>query len=846
MLRRTLVGNLFVQFSDIEYLSLMLLFGLPIVQSVCKDIESLLLLVAHSYTIPFDWGRILMTAFDSLKKKISEDPQSFVVILGAGASVPGGLPMWEELRNRLCDRACENMQPDEAKRETEEIKRNATLWTSFSRLKRKLGSLAFEKAIVEELDTSGKRIPKLYRQLWELNVAGIITYNIDRFAVNAYSEYKKETVDFATAIEPHKYQNYPVSSNKFVFHPHGFIADAKSWVFTETERSELYSKNENHKNAMTTLLNGKNLLIIGFNPNEWSFRDLIKDVGISGRIGGYHNYYFCPNPHPNDIIELGECGISVIPYSPTSNMHEEINQYIEHLISYNSTDTFAPSIYSGKVFTESDIPSEEDIYKVSRHELRNVLNGVVAGIIPPDTTPSANQIKKLEDFYNTYVEQLHRAWLVDHRKETTNKVYGYRALQPIGKGAFGSVYEVVDSDNQRYALKVLLPEVKDNIAYLSCFRRGIRSMNILKDRGIDGMVKIHDSYEVPACIIMDYVDGVTLREAIDNRFLEGLDVKLGILERIATIIRSAHQLEDRILHRDLKPENVMIENAYSSQDFDDPRCIPQVKILDFDLSWHRGATEKTVMFGAISQGFMAPEQVDTKADKALSRSTAVDVYSIGMLMYYVLTGNNPMPNQSMFGDFKDRVHESLQGKYRYNWRCLPEFLADTIIRATDPNPIKRISLDSIINNLQIARDMHLRSVIPNSHPLVLAEIKDRIDCYGEVTATEYGRKLAIEYTSIGKRLTLATASERSKIKLNVLLERYARSSDQRDGLVKYFTKHKEKALSAIKADLFGEKNGYSTERDIQIEFSTVLPDTLSLQYITEVADNIGEVRLCLS
>jgi hypothetical protein len=204
-----------------------------------------------------------------------------------------------------------------------------------------------------------------------------------------------------------------------------------------------------------------------------------------------------------------------------------------------------------------------------------------------------------------------------------------------------------------------------------------------------------------------------------------------------------------------------------------------------------------------------------------------------------------MPNQSMFGNFKTRVHESLQGKYRYNWKCLPEFLADTIIHATDPDPLKRISLDSIINNLIIARDMHLRSVIPNSHPLVLAEIKDCVDCYGEVTVSEYGRKLAIEYTSIGKRLTLETTSERSKIKLNVLLERYARSSDQRDGLAKYFTKHREKAYSAIKAELFDEKNRYSTERDIQIECSTLLPETLSLQYIEKIAGNISEVRLCL-
>ena len=95
------------------------------------------------------------------------------------------------------------------------------------------------------------------------------------------------------------------------------------------------------------------------------------------------------------------------------------------------------------------------------------------------------------------------------------------------------------------------------------------------------MVKIHDSCEVPACIVMDYIDGVTLRDAIDNRYIEKLEVKLSLLERIAKVIHSAHQLEERILHRDLKLENVMIENCFSALDFDDPDNIPNIKILDF-------------------------------------------------------------------------------------------------------------------------------------------------------------------------------------------------------------------------------------------------------------------------
>lgn len=298
---------------------------------------------------------------------------------------------------------------------------------------------------------------------------------------------------------------------------------------------------------------------------------------------------------------------------------------------------------------------------------------MVASIIPSDQVPTEEQIRQLERFYNTYIVQLHRAWLVDPRSENTNTVYHYKTVRYIGNGAFGSVFEAEDDEGNRFALKVLLPDVKDKISYLSCFRRGIRSMRILTEKDIPGMVNIHNSYEVPACIVMDMVDGITLREAIDKRFLTSLDTKMIILKQIASIIHQAHQLEERILHRDLKPENIMLEYCYSASDFEDPHDIPNVKILDFDLSWHRGATEKTVMFGAISQGFMAPEQTDSSTDKSLSRNTAVDVYSLGMLSYYVLTGKNPMPNESLFMDFPQRVLASISAAYKYEWKCLPVF-----------------------------------------------------------------------------------------------------------------------------------------------------------------------------
>ncbi|MGN0352479.1 MAG: SIR2 family protein [Roseburia sp.] len=783
-----------------------------------------------------------MNAFDELKHKIVEDPASFVVILGAGASIPAGLPSWSELKNCLYDALPEVIEDSEQLAAAQRaINESRDLWKAFSRLRHHLGTGKYEREVVHALDCSNLAMPALYKQIWQLNISGIINFNLDKFAIDAYSEVHKKSVDVATGNEPHKFKNFPLSSEKFVFHPHGTLSDPTSWVFTENERRNLY-QNHDFRNIITTLFNSKNLLIIGFNVDEWSFQQLITDCGISQKLNGYHNYYFCPNATADIQRELGDLGVAVIPYSPTSPKHSELNEYLTIIQNFKSVDSALPTVYTGKTYTEADIPSETDCYRYTVDKLRDILNGVVANIIPSNTTPTKEQLDNLEKFYNTYIEQLHRAWLVNPKRPSTATVYGYTTTRFIGNGAFGSVFEAEDKDGNRCALKVLSPEVKDNTSYLSCFRRGIRSMHILKEKNIDGMVKIHDSYEVPACIVMDLVDGITLRKAIDQRFLTRLEVKLSVLERISTIIYSAHQLEERILHRDLKPENIMLENCYSAADFDDPSEIPNVKVLDFDLSWHRGTTEKTVTFGAISQGFMAPEQVDVSVDKSLSRNTAVDIYSLGMLAYYVLTGNNPMPNESQFASFPDRLREALEAKYTFNWKCLPEYLCKTILKATDPEQFNRIPLDVFIQNLNTARKIYLNSELPNTHPLILMELKERLGKCTRCDIFDFGRKMCLDYAAFSKRVTLSTASEKSEIIMSIAIERYASDSDRRDGLSKYLRHIADKAATYADSKFFHSVKVEQLESSVSIQMLAYLPKTIGLQYIEDIASNILEVR----
>ena len=254
---------------------------------------------------------------NKLKKNLKENSRSFIFILGAGMSRAAGLPSWKELSDGLID-YYEQLQSEKTG-ETEiflkRLRETQDLWKVFSSLKRKLPELEYNKYITAQLSDKNRDIPYNYKLIWELDVCGVITFNIDKLILDAYSNVYKSSVDFATGKEFYKYNNFPVSNDKFVLFPHGEISNPSSWIFTEEERNNLY-KDKNLKNIMSTLLNGKNIVIAGFNPHESSFLSLLADFFIGDRISGYDNYYIGADIIWDDREKLADYGINCISYSP--------------------------------------------------------------------------------------------------------------------------------------------------------------------------------------------------------------------------------------------------------------------------------------------------------------------------------------------------------------------------------------------------------------------------------------------------------------------------------------------------------------------------------------------------
>lgn len=237
--------------------------------------------------------------------------------------------------------------------------------------------------------------------------------------------------------------------------------------------------------------------------------------------------------------------------------------------------------------------------------------------------------------------------------------------------------------------------------------------------------------------------------------------------------------------------------------------------------------------------------IDTTEDKSLSRNTGVDVYSIGMLTYYVLTDSNPVPNQPQFEGFRDTAIRLIKRNYRFEWKCLPGFLADTILAATAKKQTDRISLDTLISNLRIASAMQTLHTITNTNTLLLLELSYRLDSRERVKISEFGRKIEIDLSELSKRITLATTSNRGRVQLIISIERYMSNADQRESLSKYFKGMCERAVSKVNKGLLSVTSVSSSNENILINLTADLPDSISLDTIDSLANNIHEVRSAL-
>ena len=222
---------------------------------------------------------------------------------------------------------------------------------------------------------------------------------------------------------------------------------------------------------------------------------------------------------------------------------------------------------------------------------------------------------------------------VDDRPRRTlpERIGRYQVVERIGRGAMGVVYRAHDAAMGRdVALKVLTADLEDDPDIRTRFHREAQAAASLSHPNIITIFDVGEDTE-RFYIVMELLRGMTLREFL-KQAEASLPRKLDLMSQLCAGLGSAHSAS--IYHRDIKPGNIFV------------RADGILKILDFGVARLASSSMTAAGFIVGTPDYMSPEQA--RGENIDGRS---DIFSLGGVLYFMLTGRKPFPALELPGLF---------------------------------------------------------------------------------------------------------------------------------------------------------------------------------------------------
>jgi len=284
----------------------------------------------------------------------------------------------------------------------------------------------------------------------------------------------------------------------------------------------------------------------------------------------------------------------------------------------------------------------------------------------------------------------------------------------VGSGGMAIVYRATDRvTGNTVAVKILKEEFVSDEQFRRRFLNESRAISMLRHRNIVSVIDFDFEGNLQY-IVMEYVDGITLKDFIRSQKIIPANIAIKVTAQILSALQHAH--ERGVIHRDIKPQNIMILNDGT------------IKVMDFGIARINKFETVTMTDKAIGTVYyISPEQA--RGEHTDERS---DIYSIGVMLYEMLTGEMPFDGDTPVNVAIKQIQSAATRPRSIN-RSIPEGLEQIVMRSMMKTPDNRYpsaadmitDLKKVLADDSVVFDYDLEEDLPTGEVTTTPEKKEK-------------------------------------------------------------------------------------------------------------------------